>query len=116
MMAKLMNDSKTQVFLADLVIAKNPWTRMKGLLGTQDLSASAGMYFPGANSIHTFFMNYALDLVFLDSKMKVKALKRNVVPGQIVWPVWGASSVVEMKSGAIDRLGFNIGDGLYVCP
>ena len=115
-MAALMNEAQTQVFLSDLVVASNPWTRMKGLLGTKDLSFSAGMFFPGANSIHTFFMNYALDLVFLDSNMKVKALKRNVVPGKMVWPVWGASSVLELKSGAIDRLGFNLGDGLYVRP
>jgi uncharacterized protein len=114
-MAKLMDSSKTKTYFSDLQVAKTPWARMKGLLGTKDLSMDSAMWFPRSNSIHTFFMNYALDLIFLDSKMKVKVLKRNIEPGHLIWPVWGASSVLEMKSGGIERLGFNVGDELYVC-
>lgn len=111
-MAKLM--LKEKVLLNDLQIAESMWDRMKGLLGTKDLSIEQGMWIHDCRSIHTFFMSYAIDCVFVDRDLKVKALKRNVVPGRMTIPVLGADSVIEMKAGQIDRLGLQQGDSLHV--
>jgi uncharacterized membrane protein (UPF0127 family) len=112
MMAKLM---KTDIILLpDLQVAQTLWSRMKGLLGTRDLSREQGLWIHHCNSIHTFFMNYAIDCVFVDRELKVKALKKNIRPGRMTMPVWGADSVIEMSAGQIDRLGLQQGDQLHV--
>jgi uncharacterized membrane protein (UPF0127 family) len=112
MMAKLM--LKEKILLSDLQVAETMWTRMKGLLGSKDLSSEQGLWIHRCNSIHTFFMNYAIDCVFVDRDLKVKALKKNVVPGRMTIPVFGADSVIEMKAGQIERLGLRQGDFLHV--
>lgn len=112
-MAQLMNSNK-QVLLSDLQIAKRMWSRMKGLLGTKSLPESSGLWIHRCNSIHTFFMNYSIDCVFVDSDLQIKALVRDVKPGRLVPPVWGAKSVIEMKSGSIDRMGLQLGEQLHV--
>jgi hypothetical protein len=112
-MAKLMNAQK-QVIISDLQIANTMWTRGKGLLGTKDLASDKGMWLNPGNSIHTFFMSYAIDCVFVDAEMRIKALKPNVVPGKMIWPIWGAKSVIEVKAGMIEKLNLKIGDQLHV--
>jgi uncharacterized membrane protein (UPF0127 family) len=111
-MAKLMKADK--ILLSDLQIADTLWPRMKGLLGTRALAEEQGLWIHQCNSIHTFFMNYAIDCVFVDRTMKVKALKKNVLPHRLLMPIWGADSVIEMKAGQIERLGLNQGDLLHV--
>lgn len=88
---------------------------MRGLLGTTELASDEALWIQRCNSIHTFFMNYAIDCVFLDKKLMVKSVKQNVTPGHIVWPQWGAVSVVEMKAGvAVEKWALQKGDQLHV--
>lgn len=112
-MARLMG-SNNQVLLSDLKIADRMWSRMKGLLGTDSLSDSEGLWIHRCNSIHTFFMSYSIDCVFVDSKLKITALRKNIKPGRMVLPVRGARSVIEMKAGQAEKLGLNLGDQLHV--
>lgn len=112
-MAKLLSSTQ-QVLLSDLQVADQMWSRMKGLLGTESLAENRGLWIHQCNSIHTFFMKYPIDCVFVDSALQVKALKANVEPGRMLLPVWGAKSVIEMKSGSIEKLGIHLGDQLYV--
>lgn len=113
-MAKLLDAEKSKVLVGDLQIANTTWTRAKGLLGTSSLKADSALWIHRCNSIHTFFMKYSIDCVFVDSEMTVKALVKDVKPGRMVMPVWGAKSVIEMRAGRIDQLGLCLGDKLYV--
>lgn len=113
-MASLLSKTKEQKILSDLKIAKNLWTRMKGLLGTTGLSADEGLWIHRCNSVHTFFMNYPIDCVFLDKKLKVVSTVENIKPGRLIWPQWGADSVVEMKAGQIKNLKIKSGEELHV--
>jgi uncharacterized protein len=111
---KLRNKQKDQPVLSELFVASNMWTRMKGLLGTKSLPDGQGLWIHDCNSIHTFFMHYAIDCIFLDKKMKVVSLVPEVKPGRLVWPQRGADSVVEIAAGQLPRLNLQIGDELYV--
>lgn len=112
-MATLMNADK-KVLLSDLQIANTMWTRGKGLLGTKELASSKGLWLNPGNSIHTFFMNYAIDCIFVDAGLKIKALVPNVGPGKMVWPIWGAKSVIEVQAGMIEKMNLKVGDELHV--
>ncbi len=112
-MAQLLN-SQNLILAADLQIADRMWSRMKGLLGTAQLQPQEALWIHRCNSIHTFFMRYPIDCVFLDSEMNVKALVSDVQPGRMLMPIWGAQSVVEMKAGQISKLGLRSGEQLHV--
>jgi uncharacterized protein len=114
MMAKLINQTQNCEIIGDLKVADSFWLRLVGLLGRKQMSPNEGMWFDHCNSIHTFGMRFSLDVIFLDSAMKIKALRPNVVPGRMTWPVLGARSAVEVASGGIERMKVKIGDQLYV--
>jgi uncharacterized membrane protein (UPF0127 family) len=113
-MAKLLDSQKKNVLLIDLQEAKTFWSRAIGLIGRHEISENFGMWFDHSNSIHTCFMRMPIDCVFLDREMRVKAVFENVKPWRLVWPVWSARSVIEMKSGRIRDLKIQVGDQLYV--
>lgn len=107
-------DSQGPALLSDLKVADSLLSRMKGLLGTASLDPDQGLWIKPCNSVHTFFMNYAIDCVFLDSSMTVCSVIEDLRPGKMVFPQWGASSVIEMKSGRSRQLAIRKGDQLYV--
>jgi uncharacterized membrane protein (UPF0127 family) len=99
-----------------LAIADNTWKRMKGLLGTKELSNEQMLWIHTCNSIHTFFMNYPIDCLFLDENLVIRSIKKNVQPWRATLPVIWAISVIEMRAGRSEELGLKEGDQLYVGP
>ena len=117
-MAQLLNSSRDRVLIAKLQIAKTFWSRTKGLLGTKQLGAEQALLIHQCNSVHTFFMKYAIDCIFvvesLDQGLVVKKVFKNVRPWRITAPVWGAKAVIEMAAGRAQLLKIGEGDTLYV--
>jgi uncharacterized protein len=114
MMATLKSKTRGQVIFSDLKIADTYWTRMKGLLGTSSIGDDEAMWFTLGNSIHTFFMKYAIDCVFIDRNFKVVSIKENIKPGRLVFPQLRAWSVVEMKAGNVKIKGIHVGEEFHV--
>ncbi len=112
--AKLINQTQNRELVSQLHLAESFWSRLIGLLGRTHLNIDEGMFFDRCNSIHTFGMKFSLDLIFLDKAMKVTALKRDVAPGRMTWPVMKAKSVVEVASGSLNKMNIQIGDQLHV--
>ena len=113
-MKTLRSKTTDQILVPHLEVAHSFWKRGKGLLGRAGLIESEGLWIPRCNSIHTFFMKFAIDCVFVDKNLKVKAIYKDVKPGRLVFPVWGASSVIEMPAGTLETHQVRIGDQLYV--
>jgi len=113
-MVALWNQTQNQKVIGDLQIATSLWSRMRGLLGTQELPHDRALWILACNSIHTFFMKYPIDCVFLDKNMCIESLVSDVRPGRMVWPKWRATSVIEMRSGSIQKMGLRTGDQLNV--
>ncbi|QDK39608.1 DUF192 domain-containing protein [Bdellovibrio sp. NC01] len=113
-MAVLQNKSTNVNLVPNLEVAKTFWSRGKGLLGRKNLSEDAALWIHQCNSIHTCFMQFSIDCVFVDKNLKVKAIYKDVKPWRMVFPVWGASSVIEMAAGTSSKLNISVGDQLYV--
>ena len=112
-----LRDAATGTLLIPrLRVARTPWARMKGLLGTRTLGVDEGLWITPSNQVHTIGMRYALDLVFVDAENRVVAVEENVAPGRIVRKVRRASSVLELPAGAIERLAVAEGARLVVEP
>ena len=95
-------------------IANDFYSRLKGLLGTDEFPNDGALFFPNVSSIHTFFMKYSIDVIFLDVNRKVIRLKENVKPYRIVFGGLKADSVLEMPCGSIKKMNINLGDLLSI--
>ncbi len=83
--------------------------RSKGLLGRSGLAEGEGLLITKTSSIHTFFMRFAMDAVFLDRDLRVRAVVPAMRPSRIAWRP-GAKSVLELAAGEAARVGIQVGD------
>ncbi|MDP8907754.1 MAG: DUF192 domain-containing protein [Chloroflexota bacterium] len=93
------------------VLADRPLLRMRGLLGRRDLHADEGLLLRPAGSIHTHFMRFAIDVVFLDREGRVVDVRSVVRPWRAARKR-GAKTVLELRSGEARRRGIEVGDVL----
>lgn len=91
--------------------ASNPLTRMAGLLGRRELAPGEGMWFEPASSIHTAFMRFAIDVIFLDREGVVLRCVPAMRPFRVA-AQRGARAAVELPAGTIERSGVSAGDRL----
>jgi uncharacterized membrane protein (UPF0127 family) len=110
-----LRDAETsRIVVARLEQADTAWKRAVGLLDHAKLEADEGLWLSPCNGIHTFFMRFALDVVFLDRDGVVLRLAQNVRPWRFCGPVRGARTVIELPVGGIARCQFQVGQRLRV--
>ena len=85
--------------------------RFRGLMGVADLPAGQGVLFPGTSSVHTHFMRFPIDVVFLDDERRVVAIRPKLRPWRFA-SAKGARSVLELAAGECARVGLAKGDAL----
>lgn len=113
-MAQLKNITKSQILAKNVREARSLWSRTKGLIGSDTLPKEETLWISYCNSIHTFFMKYPIDVIFVDKNLRIKQVKFNVRPWSVLLPVWGATSVFEFESGKLDFTNLEVGDQLHV--
>ena len=86
---------------------------MRGLLGRSDLGESEGLLLQPAGAVHTWFMHFAIDVVFLDRELHVLEVAEAVQPWRMV-SAKGAKRVLELPAGAAARQGLRAGDTLAI--
>jgi uncharacterized protein len=106
-----LRNENDAVICATCTVARNPLTRMRGLLGRRGLAEGEGLLLEPAGSIHTFFMRFPIDVVFLDREQRVV----RVVPNLRPWRTAGvrkARAVLELAAGEAARVGMTPGSTL----
>ena len=81
-----------------VALADSPVTRMRGLLGRDGLEQGEGLLLRPAASIHTFFMRFPIDAVFLDKSLVVVGIEDAIDPWRTA-KQRGAKSVLELPAG-----------------
>src|SRR3954452_16143357 len=94
-----------------VTLADSPVTRMRGLLGRDGLEQGEGLLLRPASSIHTFFMRFPIDAVFLDPSLVVVGIADALEPWRAA-SQRGAKAVLELPAGESSRRGLAIGDRL----
>jgi uncharacterized membrane protein (UPF0127 family) len=91
--------------------AESSAERRTGLLKHNKLDQGAGLWIIPCEAVHTFFMKFAIDLIYLDRLHRVRAIVREVQPWRlsICLP---AHSVLELPPGTVDRTNTQKGDQL----
>lgn len=103
--ARLVDADTGEEVVAHVEVARSTWARFMGLMGRPQMDPGSGLYLEPCNSIHMFFMRFAIDVLFLDRSGKVKRVLLNLKPWRISPIVFGARSVVELPAGTLsDKL------------
>jgi uncharacterized membrane protein (UPF0127 family) len=87
--------------------------RNKGLLGREGLSSGEGLWIIRCEAVHTFWMRFSIDLVYLDRKKRIKKLSRQVPPWRLS-ACLTAHSVLELPPGTIRNTATERGDALQI--
>ena len=106
-----------------LEVANGLWAKFMGLMGRSGLDPGTGLWLTG-NGIHMMFMRFPIDAVFLgapDAEQEGARPVLSVHRGLRAWTglvplVRGASGVLELPVGTIDRSGTAVGDLIALEP
>ena len=91
------------------VVADTFATRLRGLLGRRSLPSGEGLLIRRESSVHTCFMRFAIDVVFLDADLRVLRVDSNVGPWRLK-ACRGAQAVLELRAGEAASRGLARGD------
>ena len=98
-----------RVVAESVTVADSTGRRLRGLLGKKDLPSGQGVLLRPAWSIHTAFMRFPIDVVFLDADQIVVKIVPNL-PSFKTASCRGAREVVELRAGECERRGLALGD------
>ncbi len=90
-------------------IATDFFSRLRGLMFRKQLSESEAIFFPHCNSIHTFFMRFPIDAIFIDNKYRVQKIIESVKPWKVIFPQKNVFGVIETKSLTAKNAGIKTG-------
>ena len=82
-----------------------------GLLGRKRLPRGQGLLIKPSWSIHTWFMHFPIDVVFLDRELRVLEIRKQMRPWRVT-ARFRAHSALELPAGECDRLRLGVGDRL----
>jgi uncharacterized membrane protein (UPF0127 family) len=110
-MPAALTDDEGRIVCGRCAIADTPWTRLRGLLGRRGLELDEGLLIRPTNGVHTMFMRFPIDAVFLDRELVVVRVVANLQPWRMAIHR-GARVVLELPSGAAARAGIKLGKRL----
>lgn len=111
---KLKNTSKNVVLAEHVELAQTFEERARGLLGRKTLPQDHCLWIHQCRSIHTFFMQFKIDVIFVDRNLKVTAVKKNLPKWCLAWGGFSADSCFEFKGLSVSDQHVEKGDILYV--
>ncbi|MGE0885038.1 MAG: DUF192 domain-containing protein [Blastocatellales bacterium] len=101
-----------QLLAEKVVLANTFFTRLRGLIGRRRLAPAEALWLRPCNGVHTWWMHYAIDVIFLDRELRIVKLVENMRPFRLTAPHRAARSVLEMPANSISRAQLKVGDQL----
>jgi hypothetical protein len=97
---QVLNVTRGTILATRLETAHTSATRRKGLLGREGLLPGEGLWIAPCESVHTFFMRFPIDLVYLDGKNRIRKVRSAVGPWRLS-ACFSAHSILELPAGTI---------------
>jgi uncharacterized membrane protein (UPF0127 family) len=112
---QVRNPSRQTVLATRLEVADTGPKRNKGLLGRNGLETGGGLWITPCESVHTFFMRFPIDLVYLDRRNRVRKVRSAVGPWRVS-ACLSAHSILELPAGVVLTTQTQKGDILEFSP
>lgn len=103
---------------ARVAVANTHWSRFRGLMGREESAfrAGDGLWIIPSRGVHTFAMNFPIDVIYLDASSLVVHLERNLKPWRLGRVHLRAHSVLEVPANIVQASGTTIGDKIEIVP
>jgi len=112
----LITENKEIIIARKVIIADTFLRRFVGLMGKLSLASHEALMLVPCSQVHTMFMFFPLDLLFLDEDMVIVKIVYHLRPFSISPNVKNAKYVVEMKSGTLEGLELKEGERVILNP
>lgn len=112
MSAQVINTTKGTVLARQVTIADRYLSRLTGLMGKKELESDHGLWIVPCADIHSFFMRFQFDAVFVDKHLNVLYTKERMAPWRVSRFVQKGYAVLELPAGTVAESQTQIGDQL----
>jgi uncharacterized protein len=109
---RITNRTRNTLLGSRVAPATTFWSRLRGYIGRSRPKQGDGILLAPCDAIHTWWMTFELDVLFLDARGKVLEVIRSLRPFKRTRKVEGARYVLELPPGTIDASGTMVGDEL----
>lgn len=110
---RVVNKTRNTKLGDEIMVAVSSRERRVGLLKRDFLEEGSGLWIEPCEGVHTMFMKFPIDVIYLDRAARVRKIKRNLRPWRISACVV-ARSVLELPAGTAARTSTAVGDQLVV--
>lgn len=113
---KIINISKNTLLAERAEIAGTFWSRLKGLLGKKGLESKVGLILKPCSSIHTFFMRFPIDAVFVDSKNRIIKTYHALPAWRLSAILFNSAFCIELPAGTLLASHTEAGEYIQIIP
>ena len=111
---KVINKTRQTILAENAAIAKTPLTRMIGLLNRKAFEPGEALIIRPCNSIHTFFMRFPIDVIFVDANNRIIKTISRMRPFRISGIYLNALFTIELPAGTLDKTSAQTGDYITI--
>lgn len=112
---RVRNQTRDTVVATAADVADTSAKRRTGLLKHERLEPGEGLWITPCESVHTFFMKFAIDLVYLDKRKQVRKVRHAVPPWRLS-ACLTAHSILELPAGTAHKTNTQKDDQLVIEP
>ncbi|MGA9128054.1 MAG: DUF192 domain-containing protein [Terracidiphilus sp.] len=113
MLMRVLNLNRNSILATSLEVADSSARRNRGLLGKERLKSGEGLWIRPCEAVHTFWMRFSIDLVYIDRKYRIRKLCHAVPPWRLSVCLM-AHSVLELPAGTIQSTNTEVDDVLDI--
>ncbi len=111
---KIINLTKNTVLAEDARMVDTFFRRIKGLLGRKDFRPREALIIKPCNSIHTFFMHFPIDVLFVDRHNRVIKTITALKPSRLTGIYFNATFAIELPGGTVESTSTSKADTLTI--
>jgi hypothetical protein len=109
---RIVNTTRGTELAGDARAARGFWPRLVGLLGRRSLAPGEALLLDPCTSVHTAFMRFTIDVVYLDGERRVLKVVPNLRPFRVSAVLRARAAVIELPAGTIAATNTQPGDQL----
>lgn len=111
---EIVNSTKGTAVGSAIEVAATIRSRLRGLLGRCCLNRGGGLFITPCSGVHTWGMRFPIDVVALDSRMRVVEAREHLGSFRIAAVGWKTGCVLELPEGTIRQSQIEVGDHLAI--
>lgn len=111
---RVENLTRGQTLVRSGRVARSFWARMRGLIGSPPLAPGEGLLIIPCSSVHTHFMRFPIDVLYVDAQQRVVGIDHALAPWRLGHLYRQVRCVVELPAGTAQATSTQVGDQLRI--